>query len=83
MKDGFIRIATATPLIEVADCLGNADKVIDFMREAENESVTVLVLPELVLTGYTCSDLFLSQTLLTGALSGLKRFWRRVWAWRF
>jgi len=73
MKDGFIRIATATPLIEVADCLGNADKVIDFMREAENESVTVLVLPELVLTGYTCSDLFLSQTLLTGALSGLKK----------
>lgn len=73
MNDGFIRLATATPAIEVADCPGNAAKVIALMQAAEQEGAAVLVLPELVLTGYTCSDLFLSQTLLEGALTALQQ----------
>ncbi|MDD2458799.1 MAG: NAD(+) synthase, partial [Eubacteriales bacterium] len=73
MNDGFIRLATATPAIEVADCLGNAAKVITAMQGAERDNAAVLVLPELVLTGYTCSDLFLSQTLLEGARTALQQ----------
>ncbi len=73
MNDGFIRLATATPLIEVADCAGNAAQVISLLQAAENQGAAVLVLPELVLTGYTCSDLFLSQTLLDGAREALQQ----------
>ena len=32
----------------------------------------VLALPELCLTGYTCGDLFLQDTLLRGAEEGLQ-----------
>jgi len=34
--------------------------------------VKVLALPELCLTGYTCGDLFLQDTLLRGAEEGLQ-----------
>ena len=36
------------------------------------QSVKVLCLPELCLTGYTCGDLFLQDTLLCGAEEGLQ-----------
>jgi NAD+ synthase (glutamine-hydrolysing) len=73
MMDGFVRIATATPAIQVADCVGNAARVMDLMQEARDLKTQVLVFPELVLTGYTCGDLFLSQTLLSGALAALEK----------
>ncbi|MGN0968228.1 MAG: NAD(+) synthase, partial [Oscillospiraceae bacterium] len=38
---------------------------------ADRQGVRVLVLPELCLTGYTCGDLFLQDTLLKGAEDGL------------
>ena len=71
MKDGFVRAAVGTPAIRVADCPGNARNIIALMREAEEKHVKVLVLPELCVTGYTAADLFLQDTLLAGALSGL------------
>jgi NAD+ synthase (glutamine-hydrolysing) len=42
------------------------------MREADKQGVRVLCLPELCLTGYTCGDLFLQDTLLKGAEEGLQ-----------
>ena len=42
------------------------------MREADKQGVKVLCLPELCLTGYTCGDLFLQDTLLCGAEEGLQ-----------
>ena len=42
------------------------------MREADKQGVRVLCMPELCLTGYTCGDLFLQDTLLRGAEEGLK-----------
>lgn len=72
MIDGYIRVAAATPEIRVADCAHNAARICDLMLDAERQKVALLVLPELCLTGYTCSDLFLSQPLLQGALSALQ-----------
>lgn len=72
MNDGFIRVAAATPAIRVADCTHNAAQVRTLMLEADRQKVAVLVLPELTLTGYTCSDLFLSQPLLQGARAALQ-----------
>ena len=72
MRDGFICVAAGTPAIRVADCRYNAEQIFIQMREAENQGVKVLVLPELCLTGYTCGDLFLHDTLLSGAMEGLR-----------
>ena len=71
MRDGFIKVAAGTPKIKVADCRHNAEQIFTLMREADRQGVRVLVLPELCLTGYTCGDLFLQDTLLTGAEEGL------------
>ena len=72
MRDGFIKVAAGTPKIRVADCRYNAEQILTMMREADKQGVKVLCLPELCLTGYTCGDLFLQDTLLCGAEEGLQ-----------
>ena len=72
MRDGFISVAAGTPKIRVADCRYNAEQIFTMMREADKQGVKVLCLPELCLTGYTCGDLFLQDTLLCGAEEGLQ-----------
>ena len=67
MTHGFIKVATATPSIKVADCKYNADRILSLVRRAHEEGVHLLVLPELCITGYTCQDLFLQQALLSSA----------------
>ncbi|MDE6996686.1 MAG: NAD(+) synthase [Oscillospiraceae bacterium] len=72
MKDGFITVAAGTPQIRVADCRYNAEQIFTMIREAARQGVKILALPELCLTGYTCEDLFLQDTLLDGAEEGLR-----------
>ena len=72
MRDGFICVAAGTPKIRVADCRYNAEQIFTMMREADKQGVKILALPELCLTGYTCGDLFLQDTLLEGAKEGLQ-----------
>ena len=72
MRDGFIKVASATPKIQVADPAHNAQAVITLLREAEEQGVRVMAFPELCLTGYTCGDLFLQDTLLKGAENALE-----------
>ena len=67
MKHGFIKVAAATPEIKVADCLWNGEQTIKLIEEAEQQGVKVLVFPELGITGYTCGDLFLQNSLLDAA----------------
>ena len=70
-ENGFIRAAAASPALRVADCVYNAEQIIGVMREYAEKNVQLLCLPEFALTGYTCSDLFLQDTLLRGAEDGL------------
>ena len=72
MRDGFITVAAGTPRIRVADCRYNAEQIFTMIREADSQGVKILALPELCLTGYTCGDLFLQDTLLDGAAEGLR-----------
>ncbi len=74
MLDGFVKVATCSPELKVADCEYNCDKMIEKSRKMSHEGVKVLAFPELCLTGYTCGDLFLQDQLLKGALEGLGRF---------
>lgn len=73
MKHGFIRVAAATPVIRVADCGYNADKIIEFIAKAQEQKIKLIVFPELCITGYTCGDLFLQDTLLQGAIKGVEK----------
>ena len=64
MKDGWIKVAAATPRVKVADPRYNAAQIRLQIEEAARQGVQILVFPELSLTGYTCGDLFLQETLL-------------------
>lgn len=64
MKHGFIKVASATPDIKVADPEYNRIKSVEVIKEAALKGASVIVLPELVLSGYTCNDLFLQGMLL-------------------
>ncbi len=72
MRDGFIKVAAGTPEIKVADCRYNAEQIFQLMRQADALGVRILSLPELCLTGYTCGDLFLQDSLLRGAEEALE-----------
>jgi NAD+ synthase (glutamine-hydrolysing) len=73
MKDGFIKVAAASPVIKVADCDYNAERVIECIREADEKGVKLLVFPELTLTGASCWDLFRHRVILNGAEKALIR----------
>ena len=67
MRHGFIKVAAATPDIRVADVDYNKGQIIKQMDEAAEAGAKIIVFPELCITGYTCSDLFLQESLLDGA----------------
>lgn len=71
MKDGFITVATATPQVAVADCEANAQAILACIDEMAAAHAKVMVLPELCITGYTCSDLFWQTKLLDEAEAAL------------
>ena len=72
MKDGFVKVASVTPRIRVADTAYNTRSIAQAMQMAAEQGAKVAVFPELCITGYTCGDLFLQRTLLEGAKTGLK-----------
>ena len=57
-------ILNQTPL----DWAGNTSRIIEAVRQARQQSVAVLCLPELCVTGYGCEDMFLSPSV-----------WRTAW----
>ena len=71
MRDGFIKVAAATPQIRVGDCAYNAGQVTALIQEAKQAGAVFVAFPELCLTGYTCGDLFFQSTLLDAAEEAL------------
>ena len=71
MKDGFIKVASASPVIKVVDTEYNAERVIESIKAAGEKGVKLLVFPELVLTGCTCFDLTGHGVVLRGAKRAL------------
>ena len=71
MRDGYIRVGCATPDVKVADCSYNAGKIVEMALKASNKDVSVLVFPELCITGYTCQDMFLHKSLIDSAFESL------------
>lgn len=71
MKDGFIKVAAATPDIKVCDCPYNSGNIIKMINQANEQKIKLLVFPELCVSGYTCLDLFLQETLIKSSLDSL------------
>ncbi|MGI6622411.1 MAG: NAD(+) synthase [Acetivibrionales bacterium] len=71
MKYGFVRVAAASPELRVADVSFNSKKIIELINEANKNHVEFIVFPELCITGYTCGDLFMKDTLIEGAKEAL------------
>lgn len=78
MKYGFVKTAAATPKIRVADCEFNANQIIEQIKEAYKNGASLIVFPELCITGYTCSDLFLQSTLLRAAENAVEKIIRET-----
>ena len=72
MDNRFVTAAVGVPKIRVADCAYNAAQIVGLMKQAAEQGVKLLVLPELCITGSTCGDLFWQDTLLDGAWDGLE-----------
>ena len=68
----FVRIACAVPAVRVGDTKKNASDICDYLRRADEQSVDLLVFPEMALTGYTCQDLFFQEALHEGVKQGLR-----------
>lgn len=71
MKNGFVKVAAATPDIRVADVEFNTQNIINAMEKAQKNGAKILVFPELCVTGYTCSDLFDHSVLLKASKKAL------------
>ena len=64
---GFLRVAAASPRVWLANPAKNAAEIIRMAGEAAKNGTSVLVFPELCVTGYSCADLFAQERLLTAA----------------
>lgn len=74
MKTGFINVSAVSPKVSVANVGKNLENAIETVRrESENKS-QLIVFPELYLSGYTCGDLFLQDTLINACRDALLEF---------
>ena len=72
MKQGFVKVAAATPNVRVADVDYNKQEICKAIDEAVSNGAKIVVLPELCVTGYTCGDLFAQDVLLKKAEEALQ-----------
>ncbi len=64
MRDGFIKVAAVTPKVKVADCNYNYEEIYEALCQAYDNGAGIVVFPELAITGYSCSDLFMQESML-------------------
>ena len=73
MEDfGFIRVAAAVPPVRVADVQANVTGICRMIDEACSRQVSLIVFPELCVTGYSCADLFGQELLIRKAEEGIR-----------
>lgn len=68
---GFIRVATATPQLSLADPSANANTMMETLEATRAAGASLLLFPELAITGYSCEDLFHTDMLLAACRDAL------------
>ncbi len=81
MNNGYLRVASAVPQMNVADCEYNTANIIAIADELNTKNVQVAVFPEMAVTGYTCGDLFHSSLLLESAQKHLNEIVKASSQW--
>ena len=61
---GYIRLAAIAPPVAIGNPKRNAEQIISAMQGNEYADVSLMLFPELGVTGYTCEDLFFSQSMV-------------------
>ena len=70
--NGYIRTGTVVPEVFIGDIGKNCVEIIEYTKKAIENSIDLLVFPELSLTGYTSQDLFLNSDYIKKTLGGIK-----------
>ena len=71
LEHGYLTLATITPELRLGDVSANTAHIKDAARRAAAEGASIIVFPELCLTGYSCGDLFYQEALLNAARTAL------------
>lgn len=66
-----LRVAVGTPEVRVANVAKNTSAIKELILSANGQGASLLVLPELCITGATCGDLFWNNLLVSCAKSAL------------
>ncbi|WOI56755.1 NAD(+) synthase [Palleronia sp. LCG004] len=70
-RHGFVRVATSTPSVRVADVKFNRDAIVTEARRGDEARVDLLVYPELCLSSYAIDDLHMQSALLDAVEAAL------------
>lgn len=70
-EHGFVRVAAMAPPIDIGNPDANAASIAAGYEAQAAAGATLVVTPELALTGYTCEDLFTTAALIDGARGAL------------
>lgn len=66
-QQDFLRVATATSKVRIAQCEKNFEMINNLYKEAVHKKVALVVFPELSITGYSLGDLVQRSDLLAEA----------------
>ena len=70
---GFLRVAAAVPVVKVASVSHNTEEICRLTAEAAAKEASVVVFPELSVTGSSCGDLFYQNFLVREAENGVSQ----------
>jgi len=62
---GYIRVAAVAPVVSVGNPLANAREAIRRLKDPQIQGASLVVFPELNISGYTCEDLFFNHDMHT------------------
>ena len=68
---GFVRVAATVPRVQIAEPPVNAERTLALAQRASQEHASLVVFPELGLSGYSIEDLFHQQALVGSVLDAL------------
>ena len=70
---GFIRVAAAVPCVRIADTSFNTEEICRSAEEAFAKEASLVVFPELSVTGYSCGDLISQNMIIDSAERGIRK----------
>lgn len=67
----MLKVASISPEVEIGNPFKNIKKIKESVSRPEVTGCSIIVFPELCITGYTCGDLFFQDTLISEASAAL------------